>query len=567
MTNSNNQYQNNDATKELAKKGAQIAGRAGKRALKKAGAKVTRKLGQVVLKSLAKGILAKTAPIWGSALAIMLLVVIIFAILIPDFSTDVIDKKDDAFTEKIGEYIEIGMELGIEPRWLVAFDMVIYDNDRLLDKNTSENAYHFFRMSYERYEPQEPICISFDEAGLCSETTTPPDIILESAELEGKEAIQKFLKSKKQNPEKLVASLNNLRGQQNTRVEIFPIYPDIALENANFTEEQKEYFNDILESELLEEEYPELTGFGGGFIFGGGAYCSPTKEINQIQWDSAFSTAGVLSDKGPVIIEKSSKYGIDPVLFATIAFHESTYGKSNAIREKNNPGGLMNPNGSGLYVFATLDDGLEAMARTLHNRIIKDGLTTIERLGSVYAPIGATNDPTGLNNHWVPAVSRISSSLGGLTMNCESYSNGFDIVFDGDVSELGKVVTTSGFKWIGNSRYVLGGGRNQSDVDRGIFDCSSFVHWAYQEAGITLGHRSGVTTKTLNKMGTQIPFSQIQPGDLIFFDSAGKDGHVGIWIGNGKWIGSQGSTGVAIVHQATNSYWISNFSGHVRRLL
>ena len=40
-----------------------------------------------------------------------------------------------------------------------------------------------------------------------------------------------------------------------------------------------------------------------------------------------------------------------------------------------------------------------------------------------------------------------------------------------------------GYKWIGNSDYIFGGGRNQSDIDRGRFDCSTFVHWAFDQVG------------------------------------------------------------------------------------
>lgn len=189
----------------------------------------------------------------------------------------------------------------------------------------------------------------------------------------------------------------------------------------------------------------------GQYVTEMGAYCSADKEIDQSRWSSMFAGAGVLSSYGSVIIEKSKKHGIDPVLFASIAFHESGFGTSDAIKNKNNPGGLMGKNG--LMVFSTLDDGLESMARTLHNRIINDGLTTIEKLGSVYAPVGASNDPNGLNNHWVPNVTKIVSDLGGLTMNCESYSDqngGFPLpVDDGTFTTptVGRITSQYGPRW------------------------------------------------------------------------------------------------------------------------
>lgn len=146
--------------------------------------------------------------------------------------------------------------------------------------------------------------------------------------------------------------------------------------------------------------------------------CSPTGEINIENWNRVFINAGKLSGTQETIIKLSEEKGIDPVLFAAIALHETGFGTSNAIVNLNNPGGLMGKNG--LMTFATLDDGLEAMANTLYNRIVRDGLVTVEALGSVYAPIGADNDPNNLNIHWVPNVTKIATDLGGLIMNCES---------------------------------------------------------------------------------------------------------------------------------------------------
>lgn len=144
--------------------------------------------------------------------------------------------------------------------------------------------------------------------------------------------------------------------------------------------------------------------------------CSITGDINQQKWDSAFAQAGVLSEKGDKFLEIASKQGIDPVLFAAISFNETAWGTSNAVISRNNPGGLMNS--SGLMTFSSLDEGLEAMGLTLHNRIIVDGLDTIEKLGAVYCPIGASNDPTGMNASWIPTVHSIVNKLGGLTSNC-----------------------------------------------------------------------------------------------------------------------------------------------------
>lgn len=124
---------------------------------------------------------------------------------------------------------------------------------------------------------------------------------------------------------------------------------------------------------------------------------------------------------------------------------------------------------------------------------------------------------------------------------------------------------TAGNKYIGNSVYVFGGGRTQSDINNGRFDCSAFVRWAYSQAGINVGSMGAISTDTLKGYGTKISASQMQPGDMVFFNTYKTDGHVGIYVGGGKFIGSQSSTGVAIASM-TSGYWKGVFTGHVRRL-
>ncbi|MBE3102923.1 MAG: peptidoglycan DD-metalloendopeptidase family protein, partial [Bacilli bacterium] len=155
----------------------------------------------------------------------------------------------------------------------------------------------------------------------------------------------------------------------------------------------------------------------------GGAYCAVNGEINQEAWKDKISTAGVFSGKGNLFIKIAGEQGIDPVLMAAIALHETASGTSKAVVTKNNPGGLMGSDG--LMQFSTLEEGLASMGKTLHNRIITDGKVSINKLGSVYAPLGAENDPTNLNAHWVPTITAIVSALGGLTMNCTVESGEF----------------------------------------------------------------------------------------------------------------------------------------------
>lgn len=91
------------------------------------------------------------------------------------------------------------------------------------------------------------------------------------------------------------------------------------------------------------------------------------------------------------------------------------------------------------------------------------------------------------------------------------------------------------------------------------FDCSGFVSWAYSQAGVSIPS----STSLLKTYGQKVPYSQIQPGDLVFFFSGNS--HVGIYVGGGKFIGAQNSTGLAYASM-TSGYWEGQFKGHVRRV-
>jgi len=68
------------------------------------------------------------------------------------------------------------------------------------------------------------------------------------------------------------------------------------------------------------------------------------------------------------------------------------------------------------------------------------------------------------------------------------------------------------------------------------FDCSGFTKYVYKQNGITLPRYSGHQAK----VGIKVSFDELEKGDLVFFDTEhkfrGKVNHVGIYIGDGKFI-------------------------------
>lgn len=133
-------------------------------------------------------------------------------------------------------------------------------------------------------------------------------------------------------------------------------------------------------------------------------------------------------------------------------------------------------------------------------------------------------------------------------------------------SEAVEKIIAKGMPWVGKSPYVWGGGRTQDDVDKGRFDCSSFVHYCYTGVGIQLGDRSSVTTFSLINLGEKINPKDMKRGDIIFFDTYTTNGHVGIYLGNGEFINDNSSKGVWI-DNLNNPYWKSVFNGEVRRVV
>ena len=93
--------------------------------------------------------------------------------------------------------------------------------------------------------------------------------------------------------------------------------------------------------------------------------------------------------------------------------------------------------------------------------------------------------------------------------------------------------------------YRLGG------LSRKGIDCSGFVYLTFkQRFGITLPR----TTKEQAKQGDKISLRKLKSGDLVFFKTGWRTRHVGIYIGNGKFLHASTSKGV-IISKLDNVYW------------
>ena len=94
------------------------------------------------------------------------------------------------------------------------------------------------------------------------------------------------------------------------------------------------------------------------------------------------------------------------------------------------------------------------------------------------------------------------------------------------------------------------------------FDCSGFVSYVFRNAvNLTLP----ATARAISQIGKTVKKGELQPGDLVFFNTLKSAfSHVGIYIGDNKFIHAP-RTGAAVrVENMQNGYWASRFNGGQR---
>jgi cell wall-associated NlpC family hydrolase len=106
-------------------------------------------------------------------------------------------------------------------------------------------------------------------------------------------------------------------------------------------------------------------------------------------------------------------------------------------------------------------------------------------------------------------------------------------------------------------KYKYGG----SSPDTG-FDCSGFVRYVFHNAAnLTLPP----TARAISQIGKTVKKDELQPGDLVFFNTLKHTfSHVGIYIGDNKFIHAP-RTGAAVrVENMQDGYWAKRFNGGQR---
>lgn len=103
-------------------------------------------------------------------------------------------------------------------------------------------------------------------------------------------------------------------------------------------------------------------------------------------------------------------------------------------------------------------------------------------------------------------------------------------------------------------RYKYGG----ISPDAG-FDCSGFVRYVFKEAAnLTLPRGASA----MSQIGKNVSEKELQPGDLVFFNTMKSVySHVGIYVGNNRFIHSPSAGSSISVADMNDSYWSKRFTG------
>jgi cell wall-associated NlpC family hydrolase len=109
-------------------------------------------------------------------------------------------------------------------------------------------------------------------------------------------------------------------------------------------------------------------------------------------------------------------------------------------------------------------------------------------------------------------------------------------------------------KYIGTD-YKWGGSTPQTG-----FDCSGLMQWSYAQSGVQIPRVTYTQIEAPN--GTEVADKQnLKPGDLVFFSNAGDVHHVGMYLGDQKFLHAPSTGDVVKVSSLDEPYYASQFAG------
>ena len=200
-------------------------------------------------------------------------------------------------------------------------------------------------------------------------------------------------------------------------------------------------------------------------------------------------------------------------------------------------------------------DYLKVEEEKVYGQVVVGPLNIRTGPGTQYASAGTLS--TGAIVEIVDTV----GGVGGWYETEDGYvSSDYVTIVDASVvsaSANGNAIAQYALQFVGYP-YVYGGSSPSG------FDCSGFVRYVCSQKGYSVNR----TASAQMDNGTPVSYSQLQPGDLVFFNngnSSKRATHVGIYIGNGQFVHASTSTTGVIISDMNSAYYTTGFVG-TRRL-
>jgi cell wall-associated NlpC family hydrolase len=102
--------------------------------------------------------------------------------------------------------------------------------------------------------------------------------------------------------------------------------------------------------------------------------------------------------------------------------------------------------------------------------------------------------------------------------------------------------------------------RGGNNAEQG-FDCSGFTRYVFENSlGLVLPRRADQQAQTAGLL--PIPRDELKPGDLVFFNTMRRAfSHVGIYVGEGRFIHAPRTGGEVRIEDMRQAYWSKRFNG------
>lgn len=89
------------------------------------------------------------------------------------------------------------------------------------------------------------------------------------------------------------------------------------------------------------------------------------------------------------------------------------------------------------------------------------------------------------------------------------------------------------------------------------FDCSGLVYYTFRKAGVTVPR----TSQQQFHLAQPVPLDDAQPGDLVFFGERGRISHVGIYLGDERFVHAPDRGRAVSIATLSDGYYRRRFAG------